>query len=249
MKTAQHNLTGVQARPFFSLNVCRPRSRLHVMANKPVRFLELSIPERIASTQRAIAEGKTQSNLWVGFDTPPDWDERGALAAELLAGCPSIADFGAGYMHLEKFLRPEVSYYPVDFAARDNRTLVCDFNKSPAPATPARAAACLGLLEYVCDARAFISSIAPNYEICVLSYHPVRNARDEREIRSRRACGWMHDFDLVAFELLLADFWRVTQRHSCGENQFIWQLKAKKRLLPIRLLRKLGQRVASPTRN
>jgi hypothetical protein len=215
-------------------------------AENSKRFLELPIATRAALTERAIAEHKTQASLWIAFETPPDWNERAALAAELLSGWPAVADLGAGYMHLERFLQPGVSYHPVDFSPRDQRTLVCDFNASPVPRTPALAAACLGLIEYICDPKAFLSKLAENYTICAITYNVVKNADDEEEIRVRRGWGWVHDFDLASFEKLLSRAWIIAQRRSCGESQFIWQLKAKRRLLPWRPIQSMLQRISRP---
>jgi hypothetical protein len=208
-------------------------------AEETKRFLELPIATRTALTERAIAEAKTQSNLWVSFETPPQWDDRAAIAAEFLRGCAAVADLGAGYMHLERFLQPGVSYYPLDVIPKDERTLVCDFNEWPVPATPAKAAACLGLIEYICRPEAFLSNLAENYDICAITYNAVKHAEDEEEILVRRGWGWVHDFDLVSFEKLLSRAWMIAQRRPCGESQFIWQLKARKRLVPGRPMARL----------
>ena len=215
------------------------------MSDQSARFLDLPVPTRVALTERAIAERKTQPNLWVAFETPPDWDDRAALVAEFLNGHRAIADLGAGYMHLERFLPRGVSYYPVDVSPRDDRTVVCDFNASPVPRTGARAAACLGLIEYICDPGAFLSDIAQKYDMCALTYNVLKNPQDEEEIQVRRGWGWMHDYDLAAFERLLSRSWEITQRRACSASQFAWQLKAKKHSLPLRSMRRLVRFLSS----
>ena len=64
-------------------------------------------------------------------DFGEEWLDRATAAAAWLADASSVTDLGCGTMSLERCLRPEQRYVPVDLLPRDERTLALDLNKSP----------------------------------------------------------------------------------------------------------------------
>jgi len=109
-------------------------------------FYDHTEEQREALTLRSIAEKRSLTERWVslGLEESSGWDTRAALAAKLLEDQFSVADLGCGIMLLEKHLDRAVGYYPIDIVARDERTIVCDFNKEVLPETDAGSVACLG---------------------------------------------------------------------------------------------------------
>jgi hypothetical protein len=108
---------------------------------------------------------------WHAIDqTPWEWDARARVAAARLAGARAIADLGCGTMVLERYLAPGQTYIPVDLAARDDRTLVVDFDLDPLPAIDADACALLGVLGYLKDPGSFLRAVGAAFPRTVTSY-------------------------------------------------------------------------------
>jgi len=62
---------------------------------------------------------------------------RAKLAADFIPAGATVLDLGCGAMPLELFLPYGCAYLPCDRVKRDERTLLCDFNKDSVPATTA----------------------------------------------------------------------------------------------------------------
>ena len=83
---------------------------------------------------------------WSRLETK--WQRRTELAAQWLQNDRAVADVGCGLMALESLLAPGSTYIPMDIVARDDRTIVVDFNIDPIPAVICDVAVLLGVLEY-----------------------------------------------------------------------------------------------------
>lgn len=189
-------------------------------------FYNLTEAQRIARTETAAAEKRTLHERWAALGNleAAAWSERAAMAAEYLKGSSAIVDLGCGTMILERYLRREgIRYLPVDVCKRDDRTIVCDFNIDPVPATSAEAAACLGLLEYLYDVPAFMKALHGLYKTCVVSYC-ITDAPEP--LQPRKSHAWVNDFDRVSMTAILEDAgWRVEWWQPVDKIQVMWLLR------------------------
>lgn len=94
-------------------------------------------------------------------------------AAFIPSNAKSVIDFGAGQMHVRKFLPESVKYYPVDYMSRCEETIVCNFNKDEFPSQEAEYAVVCGCLEWCEKPKEFFAKLAVKYDNIVLSYLPV----------------------------------------------------------------------------
>lgn len=97
------------------------------------------------------------------------WEKRIAQMASFITPESSIMDLGCGTMLLKLYLK-ENSYYPVDYKKRDEKTIICDFNKHEFPALTADVAFISGCLEYIIDYKWFIKEVCAHSEKVILSY-------------------------------------------------------------------------------
>jgi hypothetical protein len=169
-------------------------------------------PDAPAGQWAAIAEDKSEI-----------WARRAAFVAERLGAVDGVADMGCGLMTLERYLAPGTLYVPVDLVARDERTIVCDFNSEPPPATGMPAATCLGLLGYLDDPERFLSALADLHQIAFVTY----KATDAPGARAdRRAMGMRTDFSTAAMEqMLVRTGWTIaSSHHGQFPMQAMWLL-------------------------
>lgn len=145
------------------------------------------------------------------------WDERAKLAAGLIPRGARVLDLGCGAMALEGFLPSGCDYIPCDLVARDDRTLVCDFNAGEWPEADCDFVVALGVLEYIADVPAFLRRLAGLNRPVALSYNLAGEAP-----RDRRGHGWVNDYDRAAFGALLreAGFHRATA-YGLGHGQIL----------------------------
>lgn len=189
-----------------------------------IPFYGRSEDERSALVRAAVQEKRTLLERWANLteQEASGWSARAAMAAKWLAGFDSVADFGAGPMHLERYLRPGQSYVPLDVVARDQRTIVCDFNTTSPPETGAEAAACLGLLEYLFDPLAFLRALRQHYRHAVVSYC-VSDSPDAPENRLQHA--WVNAFSTAELRVQLEEAgWRILDEAPVDDLQRLWRL-------------------------
>jgi len=187
-------------------------------------FYELSLEERIALTMRAMRERNTLMLRWQAQQTGrcDEWDARAAIAGALLGGHDAVADLGCWDMSLERHLAPGTRYIPVDVAARDERTIVCDFNTSAPPATGASAAACLGVFEYLHDVPGFLRALAAQYRTLVATYNCLKPGEP---LGYRRSHAWVNDYTLAEIDGIFEPAgWSVSNVETVDANQTIWRL-------------------------
>lgn len=166
----------------------------------------------------------------------PAWDERAHLAADFIPAGATVLDLGCGAMALERYLPLGCSYKPCDLVRRDDRTLLCDFNREEVP-VPAGVThiAVLGVLEYMSDWRAFLRQLRRAAVPVILSYPPT----DFMSHLSRPQLGWINHLDLQTlcneFE---KDGFYIQTSLRVGNNQILLRLIPGTR--PARLSRKVA---------
>ena len=194
-----------------------------VRAN-PTSFYDRPEAERVSITLAAMNEGRTVLERWAAL-TPVEaapWRARAAMAAEWLAQENGVADLGCGMMELEHHLRAEQAYFPMDVVSRDARTIVCDFNHETPPQTPASAAACLGLLEYLYKPLDLMILLRSQYRSAVVSYC-ITDSREPPP--NRRHNAWVNDFDRDGIEaLFLQGGWSIVESREIDALQRLWRL-------------------------
>lgn len=187
-------------------------------------FYDRSEEDRVALTEKAMAEQRTVLERWRALADPEaeGWNARAALAAAWLTQQDSVLDLGCGTMTLERYLQAGTRYYPSDVAVRDARTIVVDYNVQPPPHVDAKAVAILGVLEYLFDPLSFLRALSAQYSICVVSYC-VTDA--PKPLTPRRSHAWVNDFDRAGIEHLfeLAS-WDIHKFQMIDDLQGLWRL-------------------------
>jgi len=188
-------------------------------------FYTLSEQDRIALTEKAMAEKRSLHERWEALAIPEttDWNRRAALAAKWLATSDSVLDLGCGTMSLEKYLAAGTRYYPSDIVARDERTIVADYNFVPPPYVDAQAVVCLGVLEYLYDPLGFLTALSAMYQLCVVSYCMTDTPKP---LEPRRGHAWVNDFDRAHIEKLFKlSSWHIENFQIIEDFQGLWLLK------------------------
>jgi len=120
------------------------------------------------------------------------WSYRSERAASYVKAGATILDVGCGKMMIEKMLPAGCRYIPSDLVARDERTIVCDFNKGEYPPYDgASHISVLGVMEYLNDTDAFWRWLSISRARIIFSYVPLNPAFPSDR---RRAMGWINDF-------------------------------------------------------
>jgi hypothetical protein len=199
----------------------------------------MSPEQRRALTETALAERRTLVEVWTPPPSEPQsgplaarWPERARLAAELLTDVESVLDVGCMSMVLEALLPPDVRYVPCDVVPRDDRTIVVDLNTEPPPEVDAQAVALLGVLEYIFDVEALMTTLAERHPIAVVSYAAHRGKPGTSG--NRRNLFWVNDYSVEQVtELFSRTGWEVEVRRAIDQRQAIWRL-ASRRAAPAR---------------
>jgi hypothetical protein len=157
--------------------------------------------------ETATIDKKSIDKLWAKsseFDTA--WKQRISFMSNYITVPGAVADFGCGMMWLEECLKPENTYIPIDYMARDSRTIVIDLNCDMLPELGAKIAFMSGVLEYVKQPEKVIDNLAEqNVEQLIISYCTFDkfNNMDQRE-----SLNWKSHLSI--FELL----GQFTKRYS-----------------------------------
>ena len=154
--------------------------------------------KRLKSTLHSLT-GKRSWRSIEYFD--PSWTNRIQQMATYISPGKSVLDLGCGKMWLKQYLSGG-TYYPVDYTNRGEGVVVCDFNKKEFPEQHADVAFVSGALEYVEDAKWFVSHIAKNCSECVISYCIVE---DYPKSSFRRKQAWVNDFSRDQVVQLFSD--------------------------------------------
>ncbi len=147
--------------------------------------------DEAARRKEVIARRETDVARWSDANQlEAAWDVRAREACRFLPSAAVVLDLGCGRMALGRFLPPHCRYLPCDLVARDERTLVCDFNRE-GPPTPQDVThvVCLGVLEYLYDLPGFLARLQAFGRPVIVSYNPT----DWNPSLDRRALGWVND--------------------------------------------------------
>lgn len=129
------------------------------------------------------------------------WDARAELAARFVPAGARVLDLGCGKMALRRFLPYGCTYRGCDLVARDEETIVSDFNAGQFPTEAASAVdliTLLGVLEYVTDPDAFFAHLRAAKCDVILSYC----ATDLSASVDRPALGWLNHFSFLGLAKL-----------------------------------------------
>lgn len=136
-----------------------------------------------------------QDLMWSDLDDTIDWDlmqYRMRMISEWIdLSSHSIADYGAGQMHLKAYLKKEIIYYPIDYIRRTEETILCDFNQGSFPDLTTDTSVCCGVLEFIYTSEQLLHHIcAKTTKQIIISYL----TRDRfPSIEGRRASAYVSD--------------------------------------------------------
>lgn len=141
------------------------------------------------------------TNQWTNHERTVDfekasWEQRARKISKMIdfTYCRSVMDLGAGDAFLlKKFLKAEVTYYPVDYIKRNEAVLVADFNKYEFPQIRVDYIIMSGVLEYLLDWKWFIATAAALCNDIILTYIPLES---NGNIVYRRSRGWVNNLRL-----------------------------------------------------
>lgn len=104
--------------------------------------------------------------MWSDLDDNIDWDlmqHRMRMISEWIdSTVRSVADYGAGKMHLRAYLNANIKYYPIDYIRRTEETILCDFNKEDFPNLQTDTSICCGVLEFIHTAEQLLHRVCKN---------------------------------------------------------------------------------------
>jgi tetratricopeptide (TPR) repeat protein len=176
-----------------------------------------------ARRKQVIARKESDVNRWQDpAQLESAWNRRAQLAADLIPSGAYVLDLGCGSMALEGLLPPRCTYVPCDLVARDDRTLVCDFNAGEFPFTRHFThVTALGVIEYIYDLPSFLRDLRATNRPVVLSYNPADMTRH----LDRPALGWVNHLSLAELENALEEAGlAVIVRLPIDGNQVLFRL-------------------------
>lgn len=155
-------------------------------------------------------------------------DRRTRQAAAWLAGEAGVVDIGCGLMPLRDYLPQATRYVPVDIVERGPGTVLTDLNHDLLPPFAERAAAMLGVVEYVVDLpRLFVQ--LRRFERVVLSYNhsSVQDLLWALRLR-RKDVNWLHRHGPLAFaQLIERAGWEIVRRHRVRMGEALYDLRLR----------------------
>lgn len=103
----------------------------------------------------------------------PVWDNRAKVIARWIPAGAHVLDMGCGNMLIEKYLKEPADYIPCDIAKRDERTIVCDFDKFEYP--PMRGenlVLCLGVVNYLKHQKELLEHLCARGKSFLFTFKP-----------------------------------------------------------------------------
>ena len=186
-------------------------------------WMNLSLAERIKVTREAQTRMVPLVERWstLDRDVSDAWSPRAAFAARMLSDAESIADLGCGHMLLERFLRPDQRYVPVDLVARCSRTVVCDFNRDQLPALGVTHFAALGLLEYIYNLDSFLRAVRGQFVGGVATFYVCRGTTETE----RLGAGWVnHHTEQEIRQVLEATGFTIQEAFEWASSHLMFRL-------------------------
>lgn len=126
--------------------------------------------------EAAAARGHSEPYRREGTTTQwehPVWELRARMVAEMIPPGATVLDLGCGNMLLERHLPEGCRYVPCDVAPRDERTLVCDFDRGEYPGGQGETVVlCLGVMPYLRRQADLLRHILGRGKPCLVSFKP-----------------------------------------------------------------------------
>lgn len=120
------------------------------------------------------------------------WDFRIETMAEMIGDdCKTIMDLGCGSMSLKRYLPNGINYIPVDHIARNEETIVCDFNRKEFPNKRADYIVASGIMEFVKDLDWFVESICNKCNCAIVSYNSINSFSN---VALRHKYSWVNNY-------------------------------------------------------
>jgi Methyltransferase domain len=171
---------------------------------------------------------------WPDANAPePAHDERAAFAAQFIPAGARVLEFGCGRMALKRFLPNGCSYRGCDLVARDDDTVVCDFNAGEFPSEAVAQSdivVMLGLLETIVDVESFFTHLRFSKRDVVLSYC----ATNLTGKCDRVALGWVNSFSFFDLARLFDRYgFRIECTAPIDSAQALMRLTPTERLMPV----------------
>ncbi len=160
-------------------------------------------------------------------------DERAAFAAQFIPAGARVLELGCGRMALRRFLPNGCGYQGCDLVARDDDTVVCDFNAGEFPSEAAAQAdiiVMLGVLETIVDVESFFTHLRFCKRDVVLSYC----ATNLTGKCDRAALGWVNNFSFFDLVRLFDRYgFRIECTAPIDSAQALMRLTPAERLMPV----------------
>jgi len=156
----------------------------------------------------------------------PDWASRIMFMANFLEPGNSIIDLGCGPGWLKRYLPSDCLYYGCDAFVRDEKTIVCDFNKREFPNIFVDVSFVSGVLEYVSEWEWFIKSSLTYSKMIVMSYCSLDYFPD---MKYRNELGWTSNLSLSTIIDIIEEngFLVMTQEQFKDNSTVIVAKRAK----------------------
>jgi len=151
------------------------------------------------------------------------WRQRISLMARYIVPGRSVLDLGCGRMWLEEFIGRDMLYLPVDRVRRDERTLICDFNRAEFPDVFADVGFVSGCLEYIRNPDRFVCDIINHCNRCIISYCTLERWPN---LRIRKHSMWvnhLHRAQLVDMFLCHGMRLVATEVTPSGDEIFVFE--------------------------
>jgi hypothetical protein len=159
-------------------------------------------------------------------------DERAVFAAQFIPAGARVLDLGCGRMSLKGHLPNGCHYQGVDLVARDEETIVCDFNAGEFPTEAAAQAdivVMLGLLETIADVESLFTHLRFCKRDIVLTYC----ATDLTGKCDREALGFINSFSFFELARLFDRYgFRIACTAPFDGVQMLMRLTTADRLAP-----------------
>ncbi len=166
---------------------------------------------------------KKTPSAWAELDVR--WNKRTQLAAQWLGAATSVVDIGCGVMALRDYLPPDTAYQPVDIVSRSPDTIVIDFDRQPLPLFTGKAAAVLGVLEYLDDVPGFLRQLR-QFDHVIVSYNHLFLQDLLRALKLKpKQVDWANRYTHTAIRRLFGDAgFRVLRERGVRPGENLYQL-------------------------